>query len=111
MPQGFSLGDGEQLWIPLDISRTLADVNRARKFHFLYGIGRRKPGVSLATASADLNTIARRLEQDYPDANTGHMVSVIDMRTALSGDLRPTMILLSSAAILALLIACAILRT
>jgi putative ABC transport system permease protein len=107
MPDGFSLGEGEQLWVPLDVSRTLADHNRARKFHYLYGIGRLKPGVTLAAANADLNTIARRLEREYPDANTGHMVSAIDIRTAMSGDLRPTMILLSSAAALVLLIACA----
>lgn len=107
MPDGFSLGQGEQLWVPLDVSTTLADPNRSRKFHFLFGIGRLKPGVSVAGASADLNTIARTLEKEYPQANTGHMVSVFDMRTALSGDLRPTMILLSSAAALVLLIACA----
>ena len=107
MPEGFSLGQGEQVWVPLDVSRVLADPNRARKFHFLYGIGRLKPGVTIAAASADLNMIAKRLEKDYPEANTGHMVSVVDMRTALSGDLRPTMILLSSAAALVLLIACA----
>lgn len=107
MPEGFSFGDGEQLWVPLDVSKMLADANRSRKFHFLYGVGRLKPGVTLAGASADLNAIAQRLEKEYPDANTGHMVSVIDMRTALSGDLRPTMILLSSAALLVLLIACA----
>lgn len=107
MPEGFSLGQGEQVWVPLDVSRTLADPNRARKFHFLYGVGRLKSGVTLTAASADLNTIAKRLEKDYPDANIGHRVSVVEMRTALSGDLRPTMILLSGAAGLVLLIACA----
>jgi len=107
MPAGFSLGYGEQVWVPLDVSRILADVNRARKLHFMYGIGRLKPGVTLAASSADLTTIARRLETQYPDANTGHLTTVVDMRTAMVGDLRPTMILLTSAAALVLLIACA----
>jgi putative ABC transport system permease protein len=107
MPPGFSLGYSEQVWIPLDVSRILADPNRARKLHFMYGIGRLKPGVSLEAAHADLMSISRRLEKQYPDANTGHLITMVDLRSAMVGDLRPTMILLTSAAALVLLIACA----
>ena len=71
MPPGFSLGYGEQVWIPLDVSRVLTYVYRARKMHFLYGVGRLKPGVTLEAVNADLDTIARRLEAQYPEANTG----------------------------------------
>jgi cell division protein FtsX len=73
----------------------------------MYGIGRLKPNVTLEASSADLMTIARRLETQFPDANTGHLVTVVDLRTAMVGDLRPTMILLTGAAALVLLIACA----
>ena len=107
MPPGFSLGYAEQAWVPLDVSRILADPNRARKLHFMFAIGRLKPNVTLEAARADLMTISRRLEKQYPDANTGHLTTVVDLRSAMVGDLRPTMILLTSAAALVLLIACA----
>src|SRR6185436_5430633 len=107
MPPGFSLGYNEQVWVPLDVSRILADPNRARKLHFMYGIGRLKPNVTLEASHADLMTISRRLEKQFPDANTGHLVTVVDLRSAMVGDLRPTMILLTGAAALVLLIACA----
>ena len=107
MPPGFSLGYNEHVWVPLDVSRILADANRARKLHFMYGIGRLKPNVTPEASGADLMTIARRLETQFPDANTGHLVTVVDLRTAMVGDLRPTMILLTGAAALVLLIACA----
>ena len=107
MPQGFSLGYLEQVWIPLDASRILADPNRARKLHYMFAIGRLKPNVTLEASRADLMTISRRLEKQYPEANTGHLTSVLDLREAMVGDIRPTMILLTSAAALVLLIACA----
>jgi len=107
MPKGFSLGYGEQVWIPLDLSQVLTYRYRARKMHFVSGVGRLKPGVTLAAVNADLATIARRLEAQYPEANTGHTVVAVDVRTAMVGDLRPTMILLASAAVVVLLIACA----
>ena len=87
MPPGFTLGYGEQVWIPLDVSRILTYVYRARKMHFLYGVGRLKPEVTLEAANADLNTISRRLETQYPEANTGHTVVAVDMRSAMVGDL------------------------
>ena len=87
MPPGFTLGYGEQVWIPLDVSRILTSVYRARKMHFLYGVGRLKPEVTLEAANADLNTISRRLETQYPEANTGHTVVAVDMRSAMVGDL------------------------
>jgi len=52
-----------------------------------YGVGRLKPEVTLEAANADLNTISRRLETQYPEANTGHTVVAVDMRSAMVGDL------------------------
>jgi len=107
MPRGFSLGSNDELWIPLDLSRVMADVNRSRKMHFLFGIARVAPGVTTAGARADLNADARALEAKYPDANTGHYVTVEPLARAMAGDTRPAVLLLLAAAGLVLLIACA----
>src|SRR5512133_1115611 len=77
MPPGFSLGYGEQIWVPLDVSRILADENRARKLHFLYGIGRLKPGVTVAAASADLYTLALHHALPYFYLNIGHLSTIV----------------------------------
>ena len=39
--------------------------------HYLSGIGRLKAGTSLAAAQADLNAIAARAEQQFPNSNSG----------------------------------------
>jgi putative ABC transport system permease protein len=107
MPQGFSLGYREDVWLPLDLSPVLADANRARKFHNLLAIGRLRPGATVSSASADLLSIAHRLEKAYPEANTGHLVTVMPLQRAMTGDLRPAILLLAAAAALVLLVACA----
>ena len=107
MPRGFSLGSNDELWVPLDLSRVMADANRSRKMHFLFGVARVAPGVGVAAARADLNADAHALEAKYPDANTGHYVTVEPLHRAMAGDTRPALLLLVAAAALVLLIACA----
>ena len=104
---GFALGYREQIYAPLDMTPRLADPNRARKLHWLLAIGRLRAGVTVEAARANLNTLARALEARYPDANTGHYVTVLPMRTALVADARDTMLVLVGAAALVLLAACA----
>ncbi len=107
MPQGFSLGYGDDVWVPLDLSPVLADPNRVRKFHNLRAVGRLRPGTTVSAASADLLGIAHRLATQYPESNTGHLVTVMPLRTAMTGDIRPAILLLAAAAALVLLVACA----
>ncbi len=68
MPQGFNYPPGAEVLAPLTITPELA---RSRQSHSYYVLGRLKPGVTLASAQADLSTIASRLEKDYAQSNTG----------------------------------------
>src|SRR5207244_2775365 len=71
MPQEFNYPKGAEIYAPLTITPELA---RNRSNHSYLGIGRLKPGVTLAGARADLDTIASQLERQYPETNTGRGV-------------------------------------
>lgn len=73
MPQGFNYPKGAEIYAPLAITPRLAG---SRDNHSYLGIGRLKQGVSLASAQADFDTIAARLEHQYPETNTGRGVGV-----------------------------------
>ena len=107
MPRGFTLGLGEDVWMPLDLRDDLAQPVRSRKQHFLHAIGRLKPGATVDAARTDLTSIARRLEAQYPEANTGRSAIVVPLHESMTGNLRPALLLLQGAAAMVLLIACA----
>jgi predicted permease len=108
MPPGFFVEDREvDVWSPLDLRPLLADANRVRKYRFLGMVGRLKPGVSVDGAGADLTAIARRLERDHPEGNTGVSFAAIPVREWLVGEMRTPLLVLTAAAAMVLLIACA----
>ena len=77
-----------------------------RSCHNLYGVARLKPGVTPGMALADMQEIARQLEQQYPDSNRGQSALVRPLAEAVSGDLRPLLYTLLGGSALLLLIAC-----
>jgi putative ABC transport system permease protein len=70
-------------------------------------IGRLKPGVSPQQAQADMQAIAARLAQTYPDTNTEVTASVVPLRDFWFGKIRHSFWLLLGACGFVLLIACA----
>ena len=70
-------------------------------------IGRLKPGVSPQQAQADMQAIAARLAQTYPDTNTEVTAAVIPLRDFWFGKIRNSFWLLLGACGFVLLIACA----
>ena len=82
-------------------------VTEERGAHFLNVIARFKPGVSQAQAQAEVNTIAARLEQQYPDTNSRKGIKLESALLALVGDIRPALLILLGAVACVLLIACA----
>lgn len=72
-PEGFvgtKFALAMDFWMPISM---VEEIDRSPKLlatrgsHWMNVIGRLKPGVSLAQASADMNAIAGRLNQTYPD--------------------------------------------
>jgi predicted permease len=78
-----------------------------RNNNYLIGIGRLKPGVSLAQARSELMLIADRLQRQYPKDNKDVDVSVIALRDELSTQSRVLLAALCGAALCVLVITCA----
>ena len=104
MPQGFEYPREAQLWSPIPFKSPETSLRRA---HFLRGVGRLKPGVTLSQAQADVNAVARRLEQQYPESNTNFSMGLTPLTEWTVGEMRPTLLILLAAVGFVLLIACA----
>jgi putative ABC transport system permease protein len=70
-------------------------------------VARLKPGVSPGQAGAELNLVAERLEQLYPEVNKGRREEVTPLHERFVGDTRQPLLILLGAVGLVLLIACA----
>ena len=104
MPRGFFFSDRETMyWTPASFSPE--DLAR-RQRHYLNVVARLKPGVTLERARRDMDAIAKRLQQQYPDSNTNLGAVVIPLREDLAGDTATGLWVLQIAAVLVLLIAC-----
>jgi len=103
MPPGFRFPiiPNADVWAPAQLA---AD---SRGNAFLRVIARLKPGVSIGQASSEMNTIAGRLEQQYPETNKGTGVFLANLQADMAGPARLALLLLLSAVGLVLLIACA----
>ncbi|MBL8213824.1 MAG: ABC transporter permease, partial [Bryobacterales bacterium] len=69
-------------------------------------VGRLKPGISAATAEAEVRDIAQRLEQEHPERNRLR-VRVTPLDEQVSGRLRPALQVLAFAVGMVMLIVCA----
>jgi putative ABC transport system permease protein len=83
------------------------DAMRDRGSHYTLAVGRLKEGVTIGQAQADLDAIARRLEQQYPNTNTGRGVEVFPVLEDTVRHYEPALLLMMAAVALVLLIACA----
>src|SRR5262249_43191470 len=94
-----------EMWTP----PVLADRDRLhdRTGRSLRLFGRLRPGVSLAQAQAQMDTVAARLAVAYPDSNTGLTISVVPLHEKVVGSVRRTLLLLLVTVGFVLVIACA----
>lgn len=116
MPAGFKYPVQSDLWVlgrdRNAVSMSLIsqfpqnDWSHERDAHFITVVGRLRPGVTMAQAQSDIAGVARRLEHDYPDTNSGLGSNVISLHTQIVGNVKTLLAILFSAVALVLLIAC-----
>ena len=94
----------DQVWVPMAFSSEEA-ANRGS--HYLEVIARMKPGVTLAKAQAEMDTIAARLAKQYPDVNARRGAVVRPLHEEIVGNIKPALLILLGAVTFVLLIACA----
>jgi len=99
----FALGHSPEIWAAM---KPDSDCEKQRDCHNLYAVGRLRHGVSVQTALANMQSIARQLENQYPDTNRDRGASVMLLSKMTVGEIRPILLLLLSGAGLLFLIAC-----
>ncbi|MGD2115812.1 MAG: ABC transporter permease, partial [Acidobacteriota bacterium] len=109
MPPDFELqfeAFEHELWIPVAIDW---DNLPPRDFRGLRVLGRLAPGVGLEQARAEMDTIAARFQQDWPEIyppDSGWGLRLVPLQEQIVGDVRPALAVLMGLVGLVLLIAC-----
>jgi predicted permease len=106
LPASFTSPYGTpEVWIPLRVGNPLAADFRG--VHFLRTFFRLKDGVTTEQAQAEMNVVAARLAEMYPEENKGRTIRLLSLHEYTVGNVRPALLILFGAVGLVLLIACA----
>jgi putative ABC transport system permease protein len=99
---------GKVLKEPIDLYVPIAAGSKEirRGSYSFFAIGRLKPGVPIDRARAEMTTIEGRLEQQYPDSNTGIGIRLLPTHEQTVKEIRPALLVLLGAVAFLLLIAC-----
>ena len=92
-----------QMWVPLVFTEKQLASRGSHAFNVL---GRLKPERTLDQAKEEMATIARRLEQQYPDQQKNRTIKLVPLQEDNVRLIRPALFLLLAAVGLVLLIAC-----
>jgi macrolide transport system ATP-binding/permease protein len=105
LPENFQFAPrgNAEFWATM---HTLNGCEKRRGCHNLYGVGRLKDGVTVQMALADMTSIAKQLEVQYPGSNRGQWANVMPLYEEIVGDIRPILLVLLGGAGLLLVIAC-----
>ncbi len=106
LPAGFQIVAPSEVFVPFEPwAHTLPDD---RSWHTgIRPIARLKDGATLQQARNELQTIAKRLEHQYPETNTNVEALVLPLHDQMVSNVRPALLTLLIAVGLVLLIACA----
>ncbi len=108
MPEGYefvspwSRTTEPQLWVPF----AWEERKTARDSHYLLGLARLKPGVTVEAADAEAKTLGRRLTELYPNSNTRKAFLVRSLYFEMRRGIGAQAWMLFGAVALVLLVAC-----
>ncbi len=105
LPESFQFArqGGAQIWVPINAPES---QRLRRGTHWLNVVARLRPTATVATAAQDMSAVMRDLAKEYPQSNSGRDGVVVPLRDELVGSVKPILLLLYSAVIVVLLVAC-----
>ena len=92
-------------WLPIGLNPK--EDFRKTQGRWIRAAARLKPDISLRQAQTQMDLIARRLEDSYPEFNKGWGVNVESLRNSLVGKVKTSLLILLGAVTLLLGVACA----
>jgi putative ABC transport system permease protein len=102
-PAYFQFGSQTDLWVPVALTQREID-----NFSLAFAVvARRKAGVPVRQAQAEMDVIMRRLEKEDPSNNKGFSARVIPLQENIVSAVRPALLAMMAAVAAVLLIACA----
>ena len=104
MPAGYNYPVGTEAWVPLALR---AEQRTDRVQPKLSLVGRLRSGISTGQVEAELQTVAARLQKQYPQSNSGRTILSLPMRQEEYEYTAPIFLMLQAAAVFVLLLACA----
>jgi predicted permease len=96
-------GKPAEVWVPLALPDQLRAGRRGR---YLSAVARLKPGVTFEQAQGEMETVASRLEAQYPEIDKGWGATVVPLRDQLAGEIKPALLVILGAVGFVLLISC-----
>jgi len=104
-PAGFQFLEPAELWRPL-ARNPVVEANAGRGVRLFNIVGRLKSGATTEQAQAEIAGIARGLERQFPNTNSGIGVRLVSLHEQVTGKVNTLLWLLLGAVVLVLLIAC-----
>jgi len=106
MPARFALPtDESRLWVAMQVA--YAESVPVRNARFMSVVARIRDGTARSAAQAELNGLASRMRQLYPDTEANAAFNLVGLQESVTGQVRPALLLLLGAVSLVLLVACA----
>jgi macrolide transport system ATP-binding/permease protein len=99
----FALAGNAEFWVPIN---TLSPHEQTRNFFNFFGVGRLRDGVSRQTAQAEMTSIEKQLQKQYPNPGRDLTAQVVPLTEVFVGNVRPILLTLLGGAGLLLVIAC-----
>src|SRR4051794_2298458 len=103
MPKTFRHPYRAELWLPIGLNFAA----NSQSNHYLYGVARLRPGISLEQADAAGRRMCAAINQAIPDKNNALRAYMVPLRDSFIRELRPKLLLIGGAALCALLVAAA----
>lgn len=102
MPKTFRHPYRAQIWLPLALVYSSSPQN-----HYLYGMARLRPGVSISQADAAVVRMCAAIDAAAKDPNNPKRAAILPLRDSFIMDLRPKLLIIGAAALCALFVAAA----